>query len=184
MDGSVRKKNLKISACTILYCDYCGNCYGSQHAFSIAVHLMAGLGLRVCVGLKEVTSKDLAKSVNTSASFIRRVLSKLSKAGLVEDEHGARPPRRWLLQGATASISLLDIYRAVDAPKAFSIHGHTEQKANVRSAAISKASTGEGAGHDAGKSHGGSPSGGVDQPGRELSGRAKIKNFALKLLPL
>jgi Rrf2 family protein len=91
--------------------------------FPIAVHLMAALGYHCGEG---ITSSMLAASVNTSPSFVRRVLAKLSKAGLVETATGkagacwlARDPRQ---------ISLLDIYEAVDPPKAFSIHHYSEQK--------------------------------------------------------
>jgi Rrf2 family protein len=101
--------------------------------FSIAVHLMAGLGLSGC---SEVTSTKLAGSVNTSPSFVRRILAKLSKAKLISTTMGktgscalAKDPRE---------ISLLDIYHAVDAPKTFAIHDYPEQKAcmvscNIRS---------------------------------------------------
>lgn len=91
--------------------------------FSIAVHLMAGLGYGVA---HDMTSTQLAQSVNTSPSFIRRVLAKLSKADLISTTMGktgstslARKPNE---------ISLLDIYKAVDAPKAFAIHDYPEQK--------------------------------------------------------
>ncbi|MCD6050564.1 MAG: Rrf2 family transcriptional regulator [Verrucomicrobia bacterium] len=53
--------------------------------FSIAVHLLAGLGYQ-CGG--DLTSTDLAGSVNTSPSFVRRVMAKLSKAGLVNTATG------------------------------------------------------------------------------------------------
>src|SRR5947207_10347411 len=92
--------------------------------FSIAVHLMAGLA---CGCDQDVTSSDLARSVNTSPSFVRRVLAKLSRAGLVETATG-RAGACWLAKKAK-DISLLDIYQAVDAPKAFSIHGYSAQKA-------------------------------------------------------
>lgn len=92
--------------------------------FSIAVHIMAGLGH---VGPGESTSARLAQSVNTSPSFVRRILARLSRAGLVDAARGkagscrlARPPRK---------ISLLDIYLAVEAPKVFAIHAYPEQKA-------------------------------------------------------
>src|SRR5450432_1106075 len=92
--------------------------------FSIAVHILAGLA---CGCDKEgVTSGHLAESVNTSASFVRRTLAKLSKAGLVETATG-KAGACWLAKDAK-QISLLDIYRAVDAPKAFSIHDYSEQK--------------------------------------------------------
>lgn len=85
--------------------------------FSIAVHMMAGLGF---VPAGETTSAHLASSVNTSPSFVRRILAKLSKAGLVSTSMGKK--------GCTAlakdprEITLLEIYRAVEAPKAFVIH--------------------------------------------------------------
>jgi Rrf2 family protein len=90
--------------------------------FSIAVHLMAGLACKVDEGMK---SSDLAQSVNTSPSFVRRTLSKLSKAGLVETVTG-KAGACWLAKDAK-EISLLDIYRAVDAPKVFAIHNYAEQ---------------------------------------------------------
>jgi len=93
--------------------------------FSIAVHILAGLA---CGCDKEgVTSGHLAESVNTSPSFVRRTLAKLSKAGLVETATG-KAGACWLARDAK-DISLLDIYKAVDAPKAFAIHSYSEQKA-------------------------------------------------------
>ncbi|HXT01129.1 MAG TPA: Rrf2 family transcriptional regulator [Elusimicrobiota bacterium] len=89
--------------------------------FSVAVHVMAGLGARARRG-ECAPSRMLAESVNTSPSFVRRVLAKLSKAGLIRTSTGkngfcavARDPK---------TITLLDIYRAVDAPKAFAVHEH------------------------------------------------------------
>ena len=91
--------------------------------FSIAVHIMAGLAYRCD---KNTTSARLALSVNTSPSFVRRVLARLSRAGLVRTATG-KAGACWLGKDAK-DISLLDIYEAVDAPKAFSIHTYTEQK--------------------------------------------------------
>jgi len=91
--------------------------------FAIATHIMAALGHAAG---KEVNSAEIAGSVNASSSFVRRILAKLSKAGLVKTATGkggscwlARPARR---------ISLLDIYRAVEAPKAFAIHQYPVEK--------------------------------------------------------
>ena len=102
--------------------------------FSIAVHIMAGLGYHAGT---DATSTQLANSVNTSPSFVRRVLAKLSRAKLVNTTTGktgscslARQPK---------DISLLDIYKAVDAPKAFAIHDYPEQKACMVSCAIKSA---------------------------------------------
>lgn len=92
--------------------------------FSIAVHILAGLACGC--GENGVTSNHLAESVNTSPSFVRRTLAKLSKAGLVETTTG-KAGACWLAKDAK-DISLLDIYRAVDAPKVFSIHNYKEHK--------------------------------------------------------
>jgi Rrf2 family protein len=91
--------------------------------FSIAVHIMAGLAYGCD---QDVTSSHLASSVNTSPSFVRRVLAKLSKAGLVETATG-KAGACWLAKDAE-KISLLDIYKAVDAPEAIAIHSYKEQK--------------------------------------------------------
>jgi Rrf2 family protein len=92
--------------------------------FSIAVHLMAGLAYRCD---RDTTSAHLAMSVNTSPSFVRRTLAKLSRAGLVETTTGKAGACR--LARDAKNISLLDIYKAVDAPRAFSVHTYREQKA-------------------------------------------------------
>ena len=84
---------------------------------------MAGLGYR---NGYDTTSADLARSVNTSASFVRRVLAKLSKAGLIRTAKG-QAGACWLGRNP-ADISLLDIYKAVDAPKAFAIHDYAPLK--------------------------------------------------------
>lgn len=84
---------------------------------------MAGLACRCD---RETTSATLAYSVNTSPSFVRRILAKLSKAGLVKTATG-KTGACWLARDAKA-ISLLDVYRAVDAPKAFVIHHYAERK--------------------------------------------------------
>ena len=75
---------------------------------------------------EEVTSVDLTASVRAHESQIRNVLSKLVKAGLAKTRRGrngfsslARPANR---------ISLLEIYKAVQAPPVFSIHEYPKEK--------------------------------------------------------
>ena len=91
--------------------------------FAIATHMMAALGY---VAGQQVHSADIAGSVNTSSSFVRRILAKLSKAGLVKTSTG-KGGACWLAKPAR-EISLLDIYRAVEAPKAFAIHQYPPEK--------------------------------------------------------
>lgn len=102
--------------------------------FSIAVHLLAGLGFRTG---KEITSGGLAGSVNTSPSFVRRTLSKLSKARLIRTTTGKGGSCR--LAKDPSKISLLAVYRAVGAPKPFAIHSYSEQRACPVSCNIKKA---------------------------------------------
>ncbi len=95
----------------------------SNNQFAIAVHILAVLGFH---SSEEVCSGGIAISVNANPSFVRRILAKLSKANLVLTTPGkgghctlARPAKE---------ISLLDIYRAVEAPPAFSLHQYPVQK--------------------------------------------------------
>src|SRR4029077_20343243 len=91
--------------------------------FAVAAHIMAALGYKHSEGISSAT---LAESVNAAPTFVRKSLSKLSKAGLVVTRRGksgasvlARPPRQ---------ITLLDIYRASAAPPAFEIHSYPVDK--------------------------------------------------------
>ena len=92
--------------------------------FAIAVHLMAGLAFRCSE--ESTTSAQLAMSVNTTPSFVRRTLAKLSKAGLVQTTTGKSGCCR--LARDAKRISLIDIYRAVEAPRAFAVHNYPELK--------------------------------------------------------
>ncbi len=91
--------------------------------FAVAAHIMAALGY---YHGEEISSATLADSVNADPTFVRKSLSKLSKAGLVVTKRGksgasvlARAPKR---------ITLLDIYRASAAPPAFAIHSYPVEK--------------------------------------------------------
>jgi Rrf2 family protein len=90
--------------------------------FSIAVHLMIALGFN---GERQATSGELALSVNTSPSFVRRILAKLSKANLVSTTTGKSGS--CLLAKKPEDISLLEIYSAVGAPETFAIHDYPVQ---------------------------------------------------------
>lgn len=92
--------------------------------FSVSVHLMAALAYRHPAPM---TSKILSGSVNADPGFVRRALSKLVKAGLINTTKGplgscslAKPPK---------NISLWEIYQAAELPTAFSIHAYPIQKA-------------------------------------------------------
>ena len=91
--------------------------------FAIAVHIMTALAYS---REREMTSAKLAGSVNTSASFVRRVLAKLSRAGLVETAKG-KNGACWLAR-RPREVSLLKIYRAVAAPRVFAIHSYAARR--------------------------------------------------------
>jgi Rrf2 family protein len=98
--------------------------------FSIAVHIMTSLASRE----ESVTSEALSQSVNANTAFVKRVLSKLSKAGLVNTLTGKSGG--CTLARKAKSITLLDIYIAVQAPKAVAIHEYPVSKGCVISANI------------------------------------------------
>ena len=77
--------------------------------FAVAVHVLVFIAEQ---GGAPVTSETVAGSVGTNASFVRRILAQLGRAGLTRAQEGkgggtvlARPAER---------ISLKDVYHAVD----------------------------------------------------------------------
>jgi len=88
--------------------------------FSVASHVMAVLGSHAGEPMR---STEMAESVNADPSFVRRVVSKLAKAGLVATHRGKNGACS--LGRPAAEITLLDIYRASEAPQACSVHGYS-----------------------------------------------------------
>ena len=91
--------------------------------FAVAAHIMAALGY---FHGQEISSATLADSVNADATFVRKSLSKLSKAGLVVTKRGKSGAS--MLSRSPRQITLLDIYRASAAPLAFAIHSYPVEK--------------------------------------------------------
>jgi Rrf2 family protein len=91
--------------------------------FTVAAHVMAALGYRHG---EEISSATLAESVNADPTFVRKSLSKLSKAGLVVTKRGKSGAS--VLSRSPRQITLLDIYRASAAPPAFAIHSYPVEK--------------------------------------------------------
>jgi len=67
-----------------------------------------------------LTSEYIAGSVNTHPVFIRRILGMLNKAGLVTSQAGVGGG--WRLRKAPETITLLEVYRAVDENHLLSLH--------------------------------------------------------------
>ena len=77
--------------------------------FTIAIHMLACM--EAFKGEYKVTSEFLASSINVNPVIIRRILSQLRDAGIVEVRRGpgGAAPAKPLQE-----ITLLDVYRAVD----------------------------------------------------------------------
>src|ERR1700680_2569674 len=91
--------------------------------FAVAAPIMGVLGFDHG---EEISSATLAGSVNADPTFVRKSLSKLSKAGLVVTKHG-----KWgssVLSRPARQLTLLHIYRASASPAAFAIHSYPVEK--------------------------------------------------------
>jgi Rrf2 family protein len=91
--------------------------------FTVAAHIMAALGF---FRGKEIPSATLAESVNADPTFVRKSLSKLSKAGLIVTTRGKNGGST--LTRSPEQITLLDIYRASAGPPTFAIHSYPVEK--------------------------------------------------------
>ena len=91
--------------------------------FTVAAHIMTALGF---FHGQEIASAALAESVNADPTFVRKSLSKLSKAGLIITTRGKDGASK--LTRSPKQITLLDIYRASAAPPTFAIHNYPVEK--------------------------------------------------------
>jgi len=91
--------------------------------FTVATHIMTALGF---FHGQEIASAALAESVNADPTFVRKSLSKLSKAGLIVTTRGKNGASK--LTRSPKQITLLDIYRASAAPLTFAIHSYPVEK--------------------------------------------------------
>ena len=91
--------------------------------FTVAAHIMAALGFRHG---EEIHSAMLAESVSADPTFVRKSLSKLSRAGLIVTTRGKNGASR--LTRSPKQITLLDIYRASAAPPSFAVHRYPANK--------------------------------------------------------
>jgi DNA-binding IscR family transcriptional regulator len=74
--------------------------------FPVAVHILAVIEIKSDEPL--ITSDRIARSVNTNPVVIRRILTRLNKAGLAKSEGS-----RFVLSKPPKEISLRDVYFAV-----------------------------------------------------------------------
>jgi Rrf2 family protein len=85
--------------------------------FIVAVHILTLL--EQSRG-EPVTSEYIAGSVNTNPAVIRRLLSRLARAGLVCSRLGSGGGAR--LSRTASGITLLEVYRAVEEGQMFAMH--------------------------------------------------------------
>src|SRR5438132_8465260 len=87
--------------------------------FAVAVHI---LSLMARADNEPLKSEQVAESVNTNPVVIRRMLCELAQDNLVVSQTGAGGGSR--LARCADEITLLDVYRAVESPRLFSLHPH------------------------------------------------------------
>lgn len=85
--------------------------------FAVAAHIMTVVATS---DGQPVSSDFIAGSVNTNPSLIRRLLGMLTKAGLTTTQLGAGGGA--LLAKPADTITLRDVYRAVDDGELFAVH--------------------------------------------------------------
>ena len=85
--------------------------------FSMAVHVLTMLAH---AGEENLKSDKIARSVNTNAVVIRRLLSQLANADLVISQTGAAGGTR--LAKSPGKINLSEVYHAVSCGEVFALH--------------------------------------------------------------
>jgi Rrf2 family protein len=95
--------------------------------FAMAVHTLAALGYLHKQGVDRLSSRDLARSVNTNPVVIRNLVVSLKEAGLVTAREGRDGGVS--LGRAPSRILLNEIYAAVGGDGVLSPHARPEFKA-------------------------------------------------------
>ena len=75
--------------------------------FSSAIHAL----ILICESQKPMNSDQIAESVGTNPSYIRKLTTRLARAGIIEGRRGVSGFR---MRKKPEEITMLDIYRAVN----------------------------------------------------------------------
>src|SRR6185437_15618274 len=102
---------------------------GANSRLTIAAHALAWIGLYQRQGHEVATSEQIGSSANTNPVVIRRLLGELRRAGLVESRRGVGAG--WSLTRELESITLLDVYEAVEPGPLFAMHHATPDQGCV-----------------------------------------------------
>ncbi len=89
---------------------------------TVAIHALCWLALAERHGHTGLTSDQIAASLDSNPAAVRRALGPLRDAGLVTTDVG--PGGGWSLQASAASITLADVYSAVEPSPVFALHPH------------------------------------------------------------
>lgn len=81
-----------------------------SHKLSDALHILSYIALNQ-ERLPKISSQTIADSVGTNPGLVRRLMSNLSKAGLLITKVGAAKPQ---LAKASKDISFYDVFEAVE----------------------------------------------------------------------
>ncbi len=87
---------------------------------TVATHALAWMASHEHTGADWTTSEQMAGSVRTNPVVIRRLMTQLGKAGLVESRRG--PGAGWRLARAPGEITLRQIDEALGADATFAMH--------------------------------------------------------------
>lgn len=95
---------------------------------SDAAHVLVYIAMHQ---LDEITSEKIANSVMTDPTMVRRIMSKLNRAGLLKSNRGIAKPE---IIRPLEKITLKDIYHAVStAPNFLNVDYETSKTCNVGS---------------------------------------------------
>lgn len=95
--------------------------------FSSAIHAL----ILIAASEKPMTSEDIAGSVGTNASYIRKIIGSLKKKGIIESHRGISG---YALKLKAEDLTLLQIYQAVNETEAiclFDLHQNSNDKCIV-----------------------------------------------------
>ena len=95
--------------------------------FSSAIHTL----IVISESTKPLTSQEIADSVGTNASYIRKIIGLLKKKNIVESHRGVSG---FALKPKAEELTLLQIYQAVnetETPRIFDLHQNPSDKCIV-----------------------------------------------------
>ena len=98
-----------------------------DNKFSSAIHTL----IMIAESDKPLTSEDIARSVGTNASYIRKIIGLLKKKDIIESHRGVSG---FLLKPKSEDLTLLEIYQAVnetEQPCLFDLHQNPSDKCIV-----------------------------------------------------